>query len=355
MKFSIIKHNKNGNYQDSYDGYLNHHWFNCLSNVISYTTNHEEADFSILPIVWEPNYKYDEDLNKIKFKNLIILDFLEYGCGTWSDPRYKNLYSYFGFKHEPYDGFFERELEFYKLHLNIKQYLRDKTRVYFKREMMSSNTFDDFGIKVLPVDFINTYGEYKIYTEEQFWKNKIDLLYIWGRSSQDRVRLHGTLFTQMDRFGHNMFSTEKQYDEEVLKNNRDRSFLLLHKEWYERVDFMKYQNNTRAVLDLYGAGLKCFRTIESTINTLSFKQDMSILKHAYPWIDKENCVMLANKENSCVLDEHKSCDILHYYLRGNGQSELYKLYLNSCETNLKYRNVNYINDYFLPNVISQLK
>ena len=65
QKYSVIKHNKNGKYRRTYDGYLDHRWFSMLDNLCEYTENHEEADFSILPIVWEPEYEYDEQLNKI--------------------------------------------------------------------------------------------------------------------------------------------------------------------------------------------------------------------------------------------------------------------------------------------------
>lgn len=222
MKYSVLKHNKNGNYQDCYDGYLNAHWFSVLANMMEFTHNHEEADFTILPIVWEPNYEYDESINSINFKNLIILDFMEVGCGTWPDKRYQqNFYSFFGLKHEPYDGFFERDKQFLRLHENLNVVLKDKIRIYFKRELSNLLDLSNLGVKVLPADFINTYKEYTPCTEDEFWKRGLDILYIWGRSSQDRVKLYGMLFAQMDRFGHNMYSSEKQYDEELIKNKRD--------------------------------------------------------------------------------------------------------------------------------------
>jgi hypothetical protein len=355
VKFSVLKHNKNGSYKYSYDCYLNVHWFSTLSNTIEFTTDHEEADFTILPIIWEPNYEYDTSINSKKFKNLIILDFLEFGCGTWIDKRYQQFYSFFGLKYEPYDGFFEREKQFLELHKNLYNSLKDKIRIYFKRELSSLLDLTSLGVKILPVDFINNYDEYTPCTEEQFWQRGLDLLYIWGRSSQDRVRLHGTLFSQMDRFGHNMFSSEKQYEEELIKNKRNYAIALFHKEWHERVDFRKYQNNSRTVIDLYGAGLKCFRTVESTIDAVSFKQNLSFLLHAYPWIHNENCIMLENCKDSNSLDEFKACDVIWHYIRGEGKRDLYRLYLKSCETNLKYRDATYLKNYFVPNIISELR
>jgi hypothetical protein len=152
-----------------------------------------------------------------------------------------------------------------------------------------------------------------------------------------------------------MYTSEKQYEEELIKNKRDNAIALFHKEWYERIDYMKYQSNSRTVIDLYGAGMKCFRTIESTINSISFKQDNSFLKHSYPWIHDENCIMLPNKHDSNNLDELKSCDVIWDYIKGNKKEKLYNIYLKSCEINMKYRNVKYLKDYFIKNVESELK
>jgi len=355
MRYSIIKHNKNGNYDLSYDGYVNHHWFKPLSTLWEYTTDHESADVSILPIGWEPNYEFDNELLNINFNNIVILDFLEFGCGTWWDKRYQNeFYSLFGIKVESYDNFFGREPAFEILHAALKNKLHDKIRIYFKRELSNQINTSNFSIPVLPVDFINTYDAYTPVSEEEFYGRGLDLLYIWGRSSQDRVKLYAQILYQMDRFGHNMYTSEKQYDEEFIKNNRDRGIALFHKEWYERCDFRKYQKNSRCVIDLYGAGLKCFRTIESTIDAISFKQDLSFLSHAYPWVDGENCIMLPNQPDKNNLDVDAACDKIWEYIRGSKQSELYPIYLNSCETNMKYINTNYLQNYFIPNINMRL-
>jgi hypothetical protein len=356
MKFSIIKHNKNANYKYCYDAYLNDVWFNELRRSFQLVDDHETADFSILPIVWEHNYEYDTSINDVKFKNIIILDFIEFGAGLWSDKRYQTeLYCFFGFQYNSYNNFLEQNKELFNLHNNLNTHLKDKVRVYFKRELSNHLDISKIETKVLPADYTNVFDQYDLCSETDFWKRGLDVLYIWGRSSQDRVRLHGTLYSQMDRFGHAMFSSTEQYEELFIKNKGDHGIVLLNKEPFERVDFRKYQKNSRGVIDLYGAGLKCFRTIESTINSMSFKQDLSFLSHAYPWIHGENCVMFQNKEGSNNLDEYKACDTLWHYIRGPGKNDLYKIYLKSCETNLKYRNVTYLKDYFIKNIESELK
>jgi hypothetical protein len=357
MKFSIIKHNKNGNYDDLYDGYLKHHWINTIQQNHEYTSSHEDADFSILPIVWEPDYIYDISINDIKFNNIIVLDFMEYGCGFLQNEFYNSSYFLFGLKFDDISAYFARETQYSTLHLNMSNHLRSKIRVHFKRELSSKLTdLCTLQIPVLPVDYMNSFDEYDIASVDAFYDRGLDTLYIWGRSNQDRVKFHASILYQMDRYGHNMYSSEKQYNMELLQNNRTSAFLLLHAEWYERCDYKKYQFNSRSVIDLYGAGMKCFRNIESTINCTSFKQDPSILQHAYPWIDAENCIYLPNlNDGTNILDIDKSCDVLYEYTRGGSKHKLYDIYLKSCETNLKYKSNTYIYNYFLPNVEKYLK
>ena len=93
--------------------------------------------------------------------------------------------------------------------------------------------------------------------------------------------------------------------------------------------------------------MKCFRNIESCINGLSFKQDPSLLLHAYPWEDNINCIFLPNKNNK--LDIVAAIDIIHYRLKVN-QGDLYRIYVESCKNVEKYENSTYTKDYIYPKI-----
>lgn len=356
MKYSIIKHNKNGKYSDVYDAYIKNVWIHTINKYCEYTTDHLDADFSILPIAWEPDYEYDELINNINFKNIIVLDFMEYGCGDIQHVNYNKTHLLYGIKFDEINNCLSRDPRFKELHINIMQYLQDKIRLYFKRELSSKIDLSNLNTKVLPCDYTNIYDEYDPVSSNEFYNRGLDLLYIWGRSNQDRVKLHGSIFQQMDRFGHNMYTSEKQYDIELIDNKRTNAFLLLHREWYERCDFKKYQFNSKTVIDLYGAGMKCFRNIESSINCVPFKQDPSLQKHAYEWIDGYNCIFLPNLDNgSNQLDIAESCNIIEKYTRGDLHNKLYDIYLKSCEINHQYIADKYIKNYFLKHVNENIK
>ena len=360
MKFSIIKHNKNGQYDGRpvFDGYMNDHWIKPLTNTFTLVENHDEADFTILPIVWERDYEYDESLNFKNFKNIIILDFYEYGCGAWVHKSYDTSYNLFGFNHflNFDETFFERDQEIQKLHNGIFNHLQQSVRVYFKRELSSLLDYSSMGVKVLPADFINDIPIFDPKSEDDFWKEKtIDLLYIWGRSSTCRARLHGALWQEIDVFGHNFFDSLDQYEFEHVNDKRERSIVLLHREHYERVPYMDFQFKAKCVIDMYGAGKKCFRTIESSIDTISIKQDPSAQAHRYPWVDGENCITIPNEEDTNKLDVSKSVEKIISYIRRGQQHELYNIYVNSVATSHKYNQDIYMKDYVIPEIQNSLK
>lgn len=250
---------------------------------------------------------------------------------------------FFGFKLEPYDNFKTREPEQYKLHLNIQEFLKHKVRLYFKRELPALCDTSSLGIPVLPADYTNVIKPYTINSKEEFLNRDIDLFTAFGKILQE-----------IEAFGHNMFTSEKQHDIEIINNKRKQAILLIHNEWFERTELDKYTNNTKTMLDLYGSGMKCFRNIESSSNTVSFKQDPNVLIHTYPWTDGFNCVTLPNKQTN-LLDVDASCSKILEYLRGDKQELLYDIYLNSTETNSKYEIKKYIKDHVIHNIKLHLK
>jgi hypothetical protein len=141
-----------------------------------------------------------------------------------------------------------------------------------------------------------------------------------------------------------------------LESNKDNFILSVNHDWYERVstdELMMMQRNSTVVLDLYGCGLKCFRNVECTSNSLSFKQDPSALIFTYPWVDGDNCVVLPNKDNTTDLDLDASIDILLSY-RHENRGKLYEMYLNSIKTNHLYAPKNYVPSHIMKNIIESL-
>jgi len=357
MKFSIIDHNKLGH---SVDGYTNETWVRGLKNIIEYTPNHEEADFSLLFLFYPgEKYEYNHDLDKVKFNNIIIVDYMEFDWDILYNKDYKNCYSIYGYNHtldviKP--GFWERDRVLFckKIHDKIQNVLKPYIRLYFKREMSSYLDYTNIGVDVLPCDYLNYLKDFEILNKDDFYNKKtVDLLYIWGRSSQDRVKMHATFMLEMDRWGHNMYFSEKQFENIHLKNNNSRAIVTIQGEWFERINYMYYQNFSQCVLDMYGAGMKCFRNIESSFGAVSIKQDPSVLIHKYPWIDGVNCVTLPTKEDNRI-DIHNSFNKIWEYIRGDKRDDLYNIYLNSIETGRKYETMTYITNYLLPEIKCRL-
>jgi hypothetical protein len=106
------------------------------------------------------------------------------------------------------------------------------------------------------------------------------------------------------------------------------------------------------ILDLYGCGLKCFRNVESSKNSLSVKQDPNQLKYTYEWKDGYNCISLpVNDDMSLNID--KSIKTLLDY-RHDKHYLLYDMYLNSVEINKLYAPSHYVQNHLIKNIKSAI-
>ena len=363
MKFSVIVHNKvNKNIHPDglpVDGYLKDTWINGLKRICTYTENHEEADFSLFFIYYPGvDYEYDDTLDKVKFNNIIVVDYIEFGDGITFKKDYKNCYSIYGFKHDLekiQPNYWEVNKSFCaKIHEKLQSVLKPYIRLYYKREMISDLDYSKIGVDVLPCDYINYISDFKVYNRDDFYNKKtVDLLYIWGRSGIDRVKMHGRIMYEMDKWGHSMFFTEKQFQHYHLGNNSTRTMLLFGFEGFERVDWIYYQNLSQCVLDMFGSGMKCFRNVESSFGAVSIKQDPTVLVHKYPWVDGVNCVSLPIKEDNHI-DIDNALEKIWDYIRGDKRDDLYNIYLNSIETGRKYDTMVYLTNYVLPEIKCRL-
>jgi len=355
MKFSVLNTNINkntGNTSRCYDAFIEVHFLKQLDKIYEYTTNHNDADFTILPLVWEKEYIFDISIKNEKIKNLIIIDYFEYGWFCVKNEKYNSFYSLFGLKHEPYDNFFINYPEFEKLHKCLLENFQDKIKVYFKRELNHADT-SILNAKILPADYCSLEIPIEPVSKDNFLTRNLKLTHMWGRSSTDRMIMHGFLMTKVIHHG-NIFTSHEQYTKHIKTNDIKNCILLLHKEFFERIPFKNIYDDSIAVLDMYGCGMKCFRNSESLNHSISIKQDNTMLKHAYDFIHGENCIQIPNYPNSNRVDLEKSHEIIIKYLFEGSDDLLYSIYLKSNELYRKYYTPNYIKDYIIPNIISNI-
>ena len=355
-KFYTTSFNKTTNSKIS-DGWSRH-------NLIEYggfkyfseeTDNLDNADF----VVYIRNYEcrqfcFDENIAKKiieQNKKIIVFDYMEYGAPTVFKENYLYDYDILGFKTtgilynqlmRDYADNGKKLIEYF-----VKFSELNLIHCYFKRELSNFIDLSKSQFPIYSADFMN--HEYKInqyLNENEFYNKSIDLFFSWGLSSNDRPKLHGKILQNIDKFGEIVMS-QKHLDK-CFENNIKNLTFLYRAEWYDRIDYKKYIPHSKTMIDLYGAGMKCFRNLESALDAVSFKQDPSLLIHAYPWENGKNCIYLPNKSNN-QLDIDMAYDIIHDYTKIN-QGKLYEIYKESKKTAELYINENYSRNYIYPKI-----
>jgi len=357
MKIFPTSLDKNIQYpQFSKCGYTSHLFYkNCLEKYSSgvTTTTVEHADVICLFVtVLGTDYSFDHVMAKnieSSKKPVVIFDFTEYG--GWENV-YISQYNIVG---EVVENKNCVAGDYLFLHQFLES-IRARILTYFKREM-SVLDYSKIQTKVRPLEFItDSYpAEYTPQTENDFYKRQFLYSFIWGYSNISRPLLHAKLMAEYQNMNCNLVLTKEQATVYQMEN-RKHMVLLLNVDWFERMSMdvvYKIQKNAFGTIDLFGAGLKCFRNVESSYDTISFKQSPDRLVFTYPWVNGENCIFLPSKDNNNLLDIEESYKVLHTYVKDKF-SDLYTIYVNSCEINMKYHPENYVPNHIIKNIQNEL-
>lgn len=243
--------------------------------------------------------------------------------------------------------------EYYRLHEIVKEL---DIRAYFKRELLTGFN-PPWSCPVYPVDWtVLDHPQFQNpCSEEEYNARPIDLLMSWGYSSESRPRFYGELMRKAGKFGWHFALTAEDVDRSLDEKRPQQLLAALHTPHYRRIPIERicaWQEKTKLTVSLKGAGLKCFRCAEASVNSLLVQQADNSVHWAYPWIAGENCIGLPNTPEGEV-DEVHALEIIYDYLRIR-QGSLYGLYLKSIANQRNYISHHYSRNYLLPKLISAI-
>jgi hypothetical protein len=292
--------------------------------------------------------EYTSELISKTNKPIIIFDYNEYG--THNGGNRINEYNLFGYQLEFND------LNIYNYSSKMHRFLSDNHKLitcYFKRELGTAVDLTKVPFKVYPLEFIADEYTTKVAadTKDQYYDRKCIYNFVWGFSNFSRPHLNGTFLLNMEKFNCKFALSHKQTTY-MLNESTDKFIFITNHDWRERVDLNFINSKSMMILDLYGCGLKCFRNVESSKNSLSVKQDPSQVKYTYEWKDGYNCISLpVNDDMSLNID--KSIKTLLDY-RHDKHHLLYDMYLNSVEINKLYAPSHYVPNHLIKNIKSAI-
>lgn len=208
--------------------------------------------------------------------------------------------------------------------------------VYFKRELLNKDRSE----LVHTIDYPCWAEIPPIQSRNEFNKRVVEVFFFWGRSHEERVKLHSSFWSNSSRNGASICDNIYQYQKFIQEESNPKKWVTLYMPHYSRIDISHLLNingQSKLSVSLFGAGRKCFRTTgESSVNSVMVMQN-SEANYTYPWVHGANCLMFPDtKADVTLLDE---------FLQ---RPELYEIYCNGVENTRKYQIDNYVNNYILP-------
>lgn len=288
-----------------------------------------EADVLVLPISYFSDFRFNEELHKLKGKTWCVIDFLEYSTfwdGKETHLLGKNLHVAKNLCDNP---------EWQKL----DQWVRDNPPVmYFKRELLRKDVSD----RVKPISFLAYMDKVPVQSKHEFLNRPLDCFFFWGYSHASRPRLHGELVNTMATHGFGVLTHWDQIDGYLANPHPKTTIASIYSPWWVRrpmSEVMQWQNRSKISISLPGAGSVCFRHLESPQNcVMALHQDETAWPSAYEWEHGQNCIRLEPGQE------------LRGLLEWIGDADLYSLYVYGQANIGHYYPQNYIPNYLIPTI-----
>lgn len=263
-------------------------------------------------------FEFNDQLQKLD--KYCLVDFSEMG---WNYDAEGTINHVWGHNTLLFDSHFDRNKEYNKFCNWVRG---NPPTITFKRELLKRDATD----YLLPIEFPAWHNPPEFQTKKQFDARPIEAFFFWGRSHEDRLRVHGEFWTNASRGGYsvcdniyffNQFMAEEQ-------GRKRAAFWMPH---YGRVDIQeifKINGLSKISLALWGAGRKTFRHMEASYNAAMLTWNDN-LAWTFPWVDGFNCIMAHNGDEVATIN------------RFLDNPNLYDIYRNGVETSRLYFIDNY--------------
>lgn len=266
---------------------------------------------SPLPIVmvsYSDNFIFNEELLSLKKCEFVLIDFIEMGWDyDWSKHSLENY-------HKRFKGD-----EWKKFH----EWADDKPLMAFKRELdLPTSKIDGY----LPIEYPCLIDKWPVQTREEFNNRPINVFGYWGRSNECRLRIHGEIWLHSFKKGFQVCDNI-YYIDQYLKQEQGEKWINMWIPHWARIDIEKVMpanNLSKLSLSWPGAGFKCFRTGESSANSV-----MVMHKNNFAWShkwDESNCILVEpGKEIEGIEDALKDPYLYEVYIGGMNNVDKYRL------------------------------
>ncbi len=270
------------------------------------------------------NYKFNEKLLELQGKDYCLIDYFELG---WDWKR--EFGHHWGVNSDKFD-FLQGE-EWGKLDNFIKN---NPPKVSFIRELLLSDVKDN----VHPIQYPCFIEPIPIQTYEEFNNRPFEVFFNFGISNEYRKELHGNIWRSSGLYGYSVL--DSFYNTQLFLQNESNSkkWASIHTAHYVRQPMeyiMQFNGLSKISISLPGAGVSCFRTAESPVNSTMLMQK-DTLAWSIKW-DDSNCLLA-----DAGYEIEKAIAALQF------PKKLYETYKAGVENVDKYRIERYCKEYIEP-------
>lgn len=294
----------------------------------------DRDDVIFIPITHLENYVFNHELYDIN-KPYILIDYTEYSW-TW-DRKETHLY---GVNTDNFD------FKFCKPNWNLfDSFIKNKPPLLmFKRELLKK----DVSERVLPIEYPCFHKSATVQTEEQFLSRPVDLFFNWGYSHELRRVLHGNIFSYAPSFGYQVIDNFENF-EKTIQYEGGKLWASIYTPYFSRIPMERvlgYNGMSKLSVSLAGAGRKCFRHSEATVNSIMIMPNDN-LAWSYQWRDWETCFKFDEEIDFSQEGLNRSAQNAMNKIKSvlATPEKLYQIYINSLLHIDKYQIKNYSQSY----------
>lgn len=308
----------------------------CTNNLYNLCFQYIVEKLVDLPCVYliftfEENFQFNYNLaNSLNGKPIIIFDFSEESWQTsWNNELVLGANPDFGVR--------KNQNEYYKLH---EWLLKQNIVGYFKREfsIKIQNNIENYNLKfpIFPIEAPIYDISTTMISKKQWFERKGQVLHIYGNTHADRRLMHFELQKQSHYVVNNLSMVNKLLEHDVDFHCIEEVPSEIR---YQLNEIFAIQNNFLLSCALPGLGVKCWRNIESCVNTVPIYADLGT-KWSVPF-DESNSVVIPSRDGRINFPE--SIEIINNALKD--KENLYKKSIVAYETCKQYQLTNYMSKF----------
>lgn len=305
-----------------------------LASFDYYIDSLQNKDVVVLPITFRDDAIFDlEQAKSLSGKPIIVLDMMEYGHAvSWKNEHVLGI-------NDKINRGIVPNREYYTA---LSEWLSKQRIVcYFKREFSQQIQQMNLPFPIEPIELLAIQVPKASLKAEQWHSRVGKLFHLYGFSHIDRKRMHGALQVALS----NNTVNSLEHAEHCV--GQRMSFSLLQEvPHYIRYAYQRVLNvNANCVLSLAlpGAGVKCFRNIESSYLSIPVISDLK-MRWAYPWNESNSIILPVDSDGFLLID--KSVEIIKQKLEQ--KDILLDVAFKAVDNCNFYNKLDYNNNYLIP-------